>query len=390
MIPFDKAKRVVLAAARPRGRERVPLEAACGRVLAQDVKSDVDMPPADMAAMDGFACRRSDLDMPLAVVDAIAAGDAPRRRIGKGQCSRIMTGAPVPSGADTVVMREHVEERGGVVRVRVKSGNPNIRYRAEDIKKGDIVLSRGTRMTPAEIAVLASVGCSRPWVAKIPRVGIIATGNELVEPDKRPAAAQIRNTNGWQLAAQVERAGCRPRYFGIAKDTPVAIGRILKRALAACDVVLLSGGVSAGDFDFVPCVLRKNGVRLLFEKIAIKPGKPTVFGIKGTRYFFGLPGNPVSTFVLFEVLVRPFLMRLMGCNEQQRVVALTLGESIRRKHADRLEFKPVRLDSDGRAYGIEYHGSAHIHAYTRAQGIVALPPGITEYAAGETVAMTMI
>lgn len=390
MIRFCRALETVLSSVVRVDAEDVPLNQANGRVLYKDIASDIDMPPFDKSAMDGYACRAADLDRPLKIVETIAAGYRPQKSVGQGECSKIMTGAMVPEGADCVIMVEHTEERDGLVQALKKGGPSNICRQAEDLSRGDMVLVRGTRISPPEIALLASVGCDPVPVARRPVVGILATGSELVEPFQKPDSVQIRNSNSYQLAAQIERAGCLSLYFGIAEDSPESIDRMLKQALAESDVVLLSGGVSMGDFDFVPGILRQNGVDIRFDKVAIKPGKPTVFGTKGDKYFFGLPGNPVSTFVLFEMLVRPFLLRLMGSFDQRVQVPGKLKGSMKRKKTDRMDYIPVYLDADGVVNRIEYHGSAHIHAYVKANGIIALPVGVLEMEAGSEVVVTLI
>ncbi|MEW6378901.1 MAG: gephyrin-like molybdotransferase Glp [bacterium] len=396
MIYFDDALQIVLScASAPLDSEEVSLTRALGRILAADITSDMDMPPFDKSAMDGYACRVADLDRPLKVIETIPAGYQPRLAISQGECSKIMTGAMIPEGADCVVMVEHTrEEEDGFIRVMKKDGPPNISRRAEDIQQGDTVLKRGTRITPAEIADLASVGCDPVPVVRRPVVGVLATGCELVEPTQKPNPVQIRNSNSYQLCAQVERAGCLPHYFGIAEDNPETIDRMIKQALAESDVVLLSGGVSMGDFDFVPEILEHNKVEIKFRKVAVKPGKPVVFGTldssRGGKYFFGLPGNPVSTFVLFEVLVRPFLFRLMGSSDQRLRITARLRKSLKRKKVDRMEYIPVSLASDGLVERVDYHGSAHIHAYTGAHGIIALPIGVAEIKEGSEVSVLLI
>jgi molybdopterin molybdotransferase len=391
-VSFDAALTTVLAHTPLLRTERVPLADAAGRVLSADIVSDIDMPPCDVSVMDGYACRACDCDKPLAVVETIAAGTLPRKTVGKGHCSRIMTGAPLPKGADTVVMFENTmsDDRTGLVTVTEHSGKTNIRRRAEDLKKGAIALRKGTLIRAAHVAVLASLGAVKVPVFRQPRVGVLATGDELVEPRQKPRPGRIRNSNGAQLCAQIRAAGCVPSYYGIVRDDPVALDRTIRKALAACDVVLLSGGVSMGDFDYVPQVLRKNGITLLFEKIAVKPGKPTVFGITGKKRLFGMPGNPVSTFVIFETIVKPFLYRMMGNTCTGITVRALLGCDLCRKKGSRMEFRPVRFAADGTVVLPAYHGSAHIHAYTQAEGIVALPAGVDKVAAGEMIAVRMV
>jgi molybdopterin molybdotransferase len=390
MISFDDAYQIVLQSAQPTPAEWVPLSDCLNRVLAVDVASDIDMPAYNLSAMDGFACRRAELDKPLRVVETIPAGVMPAKTPGPGECARIMTGAVVPPGCDTVVMFEHTEERGGLIYITQKQASPNIRYKAEDLRAGDRVLTAGTTLGPVQIAVLASVGCDPVDVRAMPRIAVIATGDELVEPRDPLLPAKIRNSNSYQLSAQVRRSGCTPVYFGIAKDTPEAVDAVLKRALEQCDVILFSGGVSVGDYDFVPSILKANGIKLEFEKVKIKPGRPTVFGQKAGKYFFGLPGNPVSTFVLFEVLVRPFLVRLMGGDYRPRSVAARLAKTVTRRKTDRAEFVPVKLTSRGTAEFFEYHGSAHIHAYTHADGVIHIPEGPALLEAGAEIQVQLI
>lgn len=392
LLPFDHAFEIALKNIPQCTSERIPLLETAGRVLAADIRSDVNMPPLDLSAMDGYACRSQDRDRALTVIETIAAGSVPKKKVTAGTCSRIMTGAPVPGGADIVVMFEDTvyDENTETVTLARKRANRNIRKRAEDVTKGDRVLCKGTRITAPHIAVLSSVGKATVRVVKKAKVGIIATGDELVEPSIQPHAGQIRNSNSYQLSAQVRDAGADPIYFGIAKDNPTSLDRAVKNALSKCDVLLLSGGVSMGDFDFVPKILKQNGIRLIFEKIAVKPGKPTVFGIAGKKRLFGMPGNPVSTFVIFEILVRPFLSRMSGCSNEKPNLRLKLARDITRKKADRQEFRPVRFSEDGSILPLPYHGSAHIHAYSLADGIVSIPTGITTLKAGTTVQTMML
>ena len=390
MISFDAAYEVVLENAGLTTPEDTALGDCLGRVLAADVASDMDMPPHDLSAMDGFACRQADLGAGLTEIETIPAGYMPQKAVAPGECSRIMTGAVVPKGANIVVMFEHTEARDGLVYVVKKSGRTNIRREAEDIHTGDVVLTAGTVLRPVEIAVLASVGCDPAPVYAMPRVGVIATGDELIEPRQKPTAAKIRNSNSYQLCAQIQRAGCIPKYFGIAKDTPEAVDEILATAMEECDVVLFSGGVSVGDYDFVPQILSAAGIDIKFAKVKIKPGRPTVFGTKGNKYFFGLPGNPVSTFVLFEVLVRAFLVKLMGADYRPVLISGRLTKDVIKRKADRSEFRPVRLEPDGSVNFFEYHGSAHIHAYTLANGVVRIPAGVTKLNAGSNVQVSLI
>lgn len=390
MITFEEAFSTVMRAAVELDMEEVALMEASGRVLYEDAVSDVDMPPFDKSAMDGFACREADLDLQLSVVETIPAGKMPERAIGSGECARIMTGAAVPPGADIVVKVEDTECSGEKVTITRKSGKKNICMKAEDISKGSTILKRGMIIGPARAGVLAAAGSGRVKVFRRPRVGIIATGSELVEPDELPEEAQIRNSNSYQLHAQSLRAGLDPVYLGIAGDLPGAIMEAVENGAGQTDVLLISGGVSMGDYDFVPSVLGEAGFDLLFEKVAIKPGKPTVFARRGDSFVFGLPGNPVSTFVLFEILVKPFCYRMMGVDTAGMKVRARLAGPVGKKGGKRLSHIPVKLEVDGTARPLEYHGSAHIHAYSEANGILAVPPGNNGIDEGEVVDVLII
>jgi molybdopterin molybdotransferase len=379
MIELKKALQIVLDAARPLGNERVDMNDALDRVLAEDVAADADMPPFDKAAVDGYACRREDLANALTVVETIPAGAVPAKTIGPNQCAKIMTGAVLPQGADCVVMVEQTQTLGSDgIRFAGGQTRDNICRKAEDIHSGQIILRKGSRIGPQQIAVLASFGHARPLVARRPKVAVIASGDELVAPAEKPGPSQIRNSNSPQLSAQLRSMGVIAHDCGIVKDTEAEIDSALRTALAEHDVVIISGGVSAGDFDFVPVVLRRNNVRLLFEKIAVKPGKPTVFGQSEQAYCFGLPGNPVSTFVVFELLVRPFLCRLMGHDYLPAIVQMILDESVTRRDVERQGWIPVRLTSGTTVRPVEYHGSGHILALCQADGLISMEIGVEQ------------
>jgi molybdopterin molybdotransferase len=227
-------------------------------------------------------------------------------------------------------------------------------------------------------------------VSHQPKVGIITTGDELVEPYTQPDFSQIRNSNSYQLAAQISTMAAIPVYYGIAPDQEQAIDSMLKKAISETDVILLSGGVSMGDFDLVPKVLRQNNIQLVFEKVAIKPGKPTIFGLSDRAFFFGMPGNPVSTLIIFEILVKPFLYKMMGYDFKPVIIEKQLSKTISRKRTERKSCIPVAFAKNGKARPVEYHGSAHINAMCDADGIVEIPVGVAEIKEGTLVDVRQI
>lgn len=385
MVTFEVALQIVNSSAILLPKENVQLEESMNRILAEDVTADMDMPPFDKSAMDGFACRREDLSEQLEIVETIKAGDVPQKKIGSNQCARIMTGSKVPEGADCVVMVEQTEKlTDNFIRFTGSKTADNIARKAEDIKVGDTVLWKGTLLQPQHIAVLASVGCVNPLVYKQPRVAILTTGDEIVEPHIKPEGTCIRNSNGIQLVNQVKKLGAIANYMGIVGDTPEETDLAIKKALAENDVIILTGGVSMGDFDFVPEILKKNEVDILFEKVAVKPGRPTVFGKKQNRFVFGLPGNPVSSFIIFELIAKPFIYRLMGHDYKPVQLQVPVGLDYSRKKADRIAWTPVKLEN-GTAIPVDYHGSAHIHSLCFSNGLMAMDVGISEYKKGELV-----
>jgi molybdopterin molybdotransferase len=385
MISFQDALKLVLNTKLQLGTEKAPLLQAQCRVLAENCISDINMPPFNKSAMDGFAIRESDIKNTLTIIETVAAGQTPTKRVEAGQATKIMTGAPVPEGADFVIQVELSEiVDAQTVRFTGRTKNNIIPF-AEDVKENDLVLNKGVLIDARHMAVLASVGCVNPLVYKQPKVGILSTGNEIVEPEYKPKASQIRNSNGNQLVAQVMQCNALPLYFGIVKDTYEETFNAIKTGLETCDVLLISGGVSMGDFDFVPKVLSDLGVTILFDSVAVQPGKPTTFGLKDDKIIFGLPGNPVSSFVQFEILVKPLLYKLMGSIAPNKTIKLPLGKPFARKKAERLEFLPITISDEGKVYRTVYHGSAHIFALPNAHGLAQINEGIKELNEGDLV-----
>jgi len=326
MIEYKDALTLVLSAARTLPAETVPLARALGRTLARDVKAREAIPPFTKATMDGYAVRAADTrpvaeagaapgrpsPVALTVVEDLPAGRLSRRPLGPGQAARIMTGAPLPGGADAVVMVEDTEksDRGVVIRRAVRPGD-NIGLAGEDLEKGQTALEKGAVIGPAEIGMLAAAGLARVPVVRRPRIAVIATGDEIVEPGRPLRRGRIRNANGPALTALADRAGAETRYLGIARDRSASLTAKLGRARGA-DILVLSGGVSVGDHDLVKEELERAGVRPVFWRVRIKPGKPVFFGRRGRQLVFGLPGNPTSAMVTFLLFVAPAIERMLG------------------------------------------------------------------------------
>ena len=391
MITFEEAFKIVTENYFRLGKEKVAVADAAGRALAEPVRSDMDMPPWNKSAVDGYACRHEELGHELTVIETIAAGSMPVKEVTPGTCSRIMTGAALPAGADYVFMLEDAEELpDGRVRFTGRPGNDNFARVGEDYMNGQTVLKPGRYIKPQDIAVMSAVGTTMVTVSCRPRLGVISTGNELVEPDIVPAGAQIRNSNALQLMAQIARAEATGTYYGIARDEEEHISSLVQKALEENDVVIISGGVSFGDFDLVPRVIRSLGLTMHFDQVAMQPGKPLTFCTAERKAVFGLPGNPVSTLVQFEVMVRAFINRMVGVTEAATVLQLPLATDYSRKRAERLSWIPCIITPAGEVMPVEYHGSAHISALTGAWGVITIPRGQSWIQKGEMVSVRQI
>ena len=386
MISFEDALKKVLESAHTIGIENVDFENSINRVLAEDIFSDIDMPPFDKSAMDGYACRREDLKNELEVIEVIPAGHWPEKKVGRNQCSKIMTGAPLPPGADTVIMVEQVlEVADSKIYFNGENTKSNVCPVGDDVKTGDVVLKKGTRIGAKHIPVLASVGAVKVKVYKQPHVAVVSTGNELVEPEVKPGLSQIRNSNGYQLVCQVKELGIPAAYSGIAKDNFEDTQAIFEKAMADADVLIMSGAVSVGDYDFVPDVLKTSGFDIHFQGVSVKPGKRTLFATDKNKWFIGVPGNPVSSFVQFETLIKPLLLSITGNSAMPRVLNLPLEADFKRKNAGRKAYEPVFLTREGMVRKLEYHVSAHINSLSYADGLMEIEQGTKEIKKGTLV-----
>jgi molybdopterin molybdotransferase len=384
MLSVEEAEKAIAAFAVTVRTETVPLASAHDRFLARDILAPIPLPEFDKSAMDGYAYATQDASPRFRVIEVIAAGTPPEQAITAGTCARIMTGAMLPAGADRVIKRECTEETGGFMRIVAEDANRNIRFRGEDLHAGQLALAGGTRLRAAQIALLASLGLAEVPVSRQPRVGILTTGSELVAPGTPLAPGTIYDSNSQALAAQLRETGAEPVLLGGVADHAGATVQAIAAGLEKCEVLILSGGVSAGDFDFVPAALKQAGFTLHFEKIAVQPGMPTVFASRGEKAAFGLPGNPVSTFVIFEIFIKALLLRQLGHDYRPLLQPAVLAAEFRRSRAERTVFLPVFV-SAGRAELVSYHGSAHLHALSRANALLRVAAGCSAIAAGSIV-----
>lgn len=374
--------------------ESVSLLDSLGRVLAEPIRADRDQPPFPRSTRDGFACRAADAASGqwLRVTGAIRAGEPVGcNTITAGEAIEIMTGAPAPAGADCVVMVEHVQYEEGTIRLttgRSISSGENIVPQGAEARAGSVILQSGTRIAAAQIAAAAACGAAQVSVFRRPRVAIVATGDELVELDQPPLIQQIRNSNSYSLAAQLLAAGAEPARLPIARDERGHLEGVIRNALDA-DLLLLSGGVSMGKYDLVEEVLLELGAEFFFTGALIQPGKPVVFGRLGQRYFFGLPGNPVSTMVTFLLFVRPLLGALCGDRDPgPRFVLARLSSEFRAK-SGLTRFLPAVLSPEITVETVAWQGSGDLASTSRSNCFLMVPPETTYLAAGETVTVLL-
>jgi molybdopterin molybdotransferase len=390
VIPVEQALEIVLAHTPVLPPEEVDLAEAVGRVLAEDVRSDVEMPPFDRAAMDGYAVRSADVTaapVTLRVVGQVRAGQVPDRQIGPGEAIQIMTGAPVPVGADAVqpVEKTRALADGRVEILDAVEPGAHIAPRGSEGRVGDQVLRRGDTVDPAAVAVLAAVGKARLRVGRRPTVSVLVTGDELVDVWDTPTRGRIRNSNGHAVLAQARWAGADARSLGVVPDQADRIAQAVRTGFES-DVLIVSGGVSEGAFDLVEDVLSRFDVGLLFTKVAIKPGAPLVFGRRGDRLVFGLPGNPVSAQVTFDVFVRAALLRMQGARVVSRpTVEAELQAPVRNK-SGRKAHLPAQIRFEGGRFiarPVVSAGSADIVAHARANALLVLEAGRVRAEAGD-------
>jgi molybdopterin molybdotransferase len=402
-LSVAEAQRTVLGLTPTLGAESVSTRDALGRVLVEEIRSSRLLPPADCSAMDGYAVRRADLvgaslqaPRELTVAFEVAAGHQADRAMGAGEVARIFTGAPLPAGADAVVRQEDAEREGDRVRITVEpEEREHVRDAGEDLKVGDLLLRAGDRIRPAEIGLLASLGRTVVSVHQRPRVAILSSGDELVEPDGDISGGRIVSSNSYSLAAQCLELGADPVYLGISRDRPEDLERHMRAALGA-DCIVSSAGVSVGDRDYVRPVLEKLGCRMEFWGVLMKPGYPLAFGRfewESGPLVFGLPGNPVSAMVSFEQFARPALRKMTGHRALFRpTVQARISEPLSKK-AGRTHFVRVILERRGEQLWASSTGnqsSGVLSSMSRARGLMVFPREAVALAQGETVTVQVL
>jgi molybdopterin molybdotransferase len=399
MMTPAEAARLIIGHFQPLAPRRRPLRDALDAVLAEDVTSPIDLPPWDNSAMDGYAARSTDVatGAVLDVIETVPAGQFPTKAVGERQAVRIFTGAPLPRDADTVVRQEDTEANGGRVTIRnPRDAGKNIRRRGEDLRKGAAVLQQGSALGPAQIGVLASIAHDEPLVHPAPRVAFMGSGDEIVDLDRKPeilAGTKIASSNSYTLDAMIRRAGAEPLNLGVARDTKESLREHLSGlAGKGADLLVTTAGVSVGEHDLVRDVLRELGGELKMWRIAMRPGAPVGFGILGGRPWIGLPGNPVSTMVTFELFVRPAIRRLQGhALPFRRTVPVVVRESIILGPKLRHYLRAVVQGGpggDARLTGPQ--GSGILTSMARANALLIVPADMPSVVPGTTLAALLL
>ena len=393
MLPVAEAIRIVLANTEHLPAEKVSLTEALGRVLAENIIADSDLPPFNRAQMDGYAVRANDLQTTparLKIVGEAAAGAGWHNALRAGEAVRIMTGAPVPTGADSVQKVEVTSESDGLVEIDEPTQTGQfIVPRASEIRAGEMVLRAGETINAAKMAALASFGYAQVSVGARPRVAILATGSELVKVTETPQRDQIRDSNTYSLAAYAALAGANVERLPLAGDDLKSLAQTISVAAARSDVLVLSGGVSMGVYDFTKTALRELGAEIMFERVSLRPGKPTVFAKLGKTLIFGLPGNPVSVSVTFNLFARTAIRALQGANDSAPVEQTAILAHAVKGSLERASYLPAVLKTNDaghlRAEPLKWGGSSDFVAFAQATALIIVPEGVQMYEAGQVV-----
>ena len=379
---------------------KFPINEALGRILSEDIVARRNNPPMDNSAMDGYALIAKDVELAtpenpikLDIIEDLAAGYSPEMTIHSGQAVRIMTGAAIPDGADAVIMQEDTERNGNSVQIKDKVElRENIRDAGEDVREGETVIKKGGNLLPAHIGMMAVVGRSSVLVGRRPRVAVLSTGDEILDLDEPLSGPCIYNSNGYMLSAQIKSAGGIPSYLGVARDNEEDLMQKFKYALQ-CDMVVSSGGVSVGDYDLVKSSLKKMGQEMMFWKVAMKPGKPLAFGRIDNIPIFGLPGNPVSSFVSFEQFARPAIRKMMGANRlSHKTVRAQLTRTVHKKPG-RQHFLSAYVEWDNgicKVSPTQQQGSGILKSTVNANGLLIFPLELSEITEGTEVTVQIL
>ncbi len=400
MISVEEALKTILNGCRPLGVEKVNILKACDRVIGEDVFAQRNIPSAANSAKDGYAVRSGNTkgvkpgrSVELRVIETIAAGATPRKTLKDGQASLIMTGAMLPRGADAVVCREDTQEKGRTVLIKV-AATPglDVRFSGEDVRRGEKVIAAGSVLRPGHIGMLAALGKAFVSVYQKPRVAILSTGDELVDIENDPAPGKIVNSNSYSLAAQVLECGGIPVLLGISSDSRAELMEKFQAARRA-DVILSSGGVSVGDYDFVKDIMKGSGNVMHFWRVAMRPGKPLAFGSIGSTPVFGLPGNPVSAMVSFEQFVRPYLLTMQGYTRTTRQTLKAVSVQDIKKGSDVKNFLRVVVRKEKGRYIARLtgeQGSGILKSMVEANAFIVLDENVTTVKKGETVTVQIL
>ena len=401
LTPLSEAQKIVLEATPVLGLEKIPILDALGRVLGEDIVAERDNPPWDNSAMDGFAVRWEDIrqehaiqkPITLSIIEDVPAGKMPSKTVESGQAIRIMTGAPIPKGADTVLKVEDTEHTLESVRVfKPEPKGSNIRPQGEDVRKGECIIAKGTQIRPGEAGMLAILAKSFVFVYQRPRVAILSTGDELADLDERFSEEKIINSNSYGIAAAVQDAGGIPFLLGIARDNPAALKEKISHGLTS-DILVLSGGVSMGDYDFTKAVFRDLGAEMNFWKLAIRPGQPLAFGKIQGKLAFGLPGNPVSSMVTFEQLVRPAMLKMSGHRSYGRPLVQAVFQEKFSKRTDRRHFLRGVLTREEGVFKVRTtgdQGSGILTSMVKANCLIDVPVEVERLNPGDLVTVQLL
>lgn len=402
MLSVKEARNVILSHAKLMGTEELGILFSFGRILAQDIYSQDNIPPFNNSAMDGFAVIAADTKKAtrahpkvLSIVADLAAGYSLKRKLKSNQTVRIMTGAVLPPAADSVIKVEDIQENNGYIKIfNPLKKNENVRFLGEDVKKGEKVLEKGISLGPAETGMLAALGVSKIKVYKKPRVGILSTGDELVGIGEKLRPGKIRNSNSYSLYAAILDCGAVPFDFGVVSDKKEKIKNKIRQALkSGIDILLISGGVSVGEYDYVKDVLKESGVDIKFWRVRMRPGKPLVFALLGKTTIFGLPGNPVSSLICFEEFVRPKIMQISGARENphRNVYAESL-QTIKKKKWLTYFFRVKLEEKNGKLFArlTGPQSSGILKSLVLADGIMVLPEEAEGVKKGDSVQVQLL